>query len=208
MNYDFQSNWDRIVLPLIALPVVQKSIKKGIQSWIKSQGSEDRQKYRKGESPASYSRTDGWMMAIDEYKETLKGHLISTGFIKEYEEKEHVYTDAELADDASIEDEFGTEAFQQYCDQTDKALEPFIIHYGNTSLRAYQMFGACHWWNPTFSLTLAKLIYPGETWIVKRGKEHTTVVNKNKTLVFDILYFDLADPTLGGATALTTSTDN
>ena len=77
-----------------------------------------------------------------------------------------------------------------------------IKHHEKTSLRAYQLFGACHWWNPTFSLALAKLIYPNEKWNILRGNCHTTIVNKDATLVFDILYFDELDVSLGGSNAI------
>ena len=64
------------------------------------------------------------------------------------------------------------------------------------------MIGACHWWNPTFSLTLAKLVYPNEKWKIKKGFYHTTVVNLNESLVFDILYFDENEEMKGGTLAL------
>jgi hypothetical protein len=186
------------VLPLISLPIVQKSIKKGIQSWIKSQGGDCSEEYCKGKPPADYQRGDGWAEDLENFKEGIAKDLISTGFLKEYETK--------LDSDGFIDEDLDSEEFWKYCEYRDAALEPFVKYYEKTSLRAYQMYGACHWWNPTFCLTLAKLIYPTETWLVQRGKEHTTVVNKNKTLVFDILYFDPADPTLGGANALAKST--
>jgi hypothetical protein len=56
--------------------------------------------------------------------------------------------------------------------------------------------------SPTFGLTLAKIIYPNEKWIVKKGFHHTTIVNKNETLVFDILYFDENDEMKGGKLAI------
>lgn len=64
------------------------------------------------------------------------------------------------------------------------------------------MFGACHWWNPTFGLTLAKIIYPNEKWIIKSSDYHTTIVNKSENLVFDILYFDENDEMKGGKKAI------
>ena len=73
---------------------------------------------------------------------------------------------------------------------------------GTDAIRAYQIFGACHWWNSTFSLTLAKIVYPNEMWKIKKGVYHTTVVNSNETLVFDILYFNENEETKGGSLAL------
>jgi hypothetical protein len=34
MNYDFKTNWNDIILPLLSLHKVKKSIKKGITSYI------------------------------------------------------------------------------------------------------------------------------------------------------------------------------
>jgi len=51
-------------------------------------------------------------------------------------------------------------------------------------------------------LALAKLIYPNEKWNILRGNCHTTIVNKDTTLVFDILYFDELDVSLGGSNAI------
>jgi hypothetical protein len=78
-------------------------------------------------------------------------------------------------------------------------------YHKKTSLRAYQLFGACHWWNPTFCLTLAKIIYPNENWKTKKGFYHTTILNLDESLVFDILYFDQNDETKGGNLSITES---
>jgi hypothetical protein len=91
-------------------------------------------------------------------------------------------------------------------DYKDGVLEPFIKHYESTAMGAYQMFGACHWWNLTFCLTLAQIIYPNEKWRVRIGHDHTTVTNQDQSLVFDILYFDETDDSRGGQKALLDST--
>ena len=67
----------------------------------------------------------------------------------------------------------------------------------------YCCYGACHWYNPTFCLELAKLVMPEIDWQTLRGSKHTTITNKDETLVFDILYFDNNDTeTFGGKKAL------
>ena len=105
-------------------------------------------------------------------------------------------------DNGEIDDYFDSSDYNKYLNYKNEILKPFIKHHEKTSLRAYQMFGACHWWNPTFGLTLAKLIYPNENWIIKSSDYHTTIVNKSETLVFDILYFDENDETKGGKKAI------
>jgi len=46
---------------------------------------------------------------------------------------------------------------------------------------SYCLIGGCHWLNPTFCLTLAKIIMPKERWKIKRSDYHTTVVNSDDT---------------------------
>ena len=92
--------------------------------------------------------------------------------------------------------------FIKYTNYKNQIIKQFIKYHENTCLRGYQMIGACHWWNPTFSLTLAKLVYPNEKWKIKKGFHHTTIVNSNETLVFDILYFDENEEMKGGTLAL------
>ena len=82
-------------------------------------------------------------------------------------------------------------------------------------LKNYVLEGGCHWINPTFGLTLARLVEPGENWIIKRSNIHTSIFNKNYSKCFDILAWafsederlerytlkeevDGKDPTMGG----------
>ena len=195
MNYDFKSNWNDIVLPLLDLPIVKKSIKKGITDYINDGNCYDEITYDSNQCPANYERGDGWDCYIDEYKEKLIEKLIATGMLKEDKN--------EPKDEEDFDEYFnGSDKYEEYCIYVDKVLNPFLKYHEKTSLRAYQMFGACHWWNPTFCLTLAKLIYPNEKWIIKKGFYHTTVVNFKETLVFDILYFNENDITFGGEFAI------
>ena len=188
MNYNFKENWSDIIVPLLSLPQVKKSIKKGIQLWIKDQNCHVGEKYESVRCPASYQTSDGWCTYLDEYKETITEKLLQSGFLKT--------DDTEQLED---DDDYYNEEYEIY---KHKILEPFIKHHCTTSLRSYQMFGACHWWNPTFCLTLAKIIYPNEKWQIRKGVDHTTIVNLNMTLVFDILYFNETDNTFGGKEAI------
>ena len=56
-------------------------------------------------------------------------------------------------------------------------------------LETYYVSGACHTYNAVFGLALARMVEPDEIWKVRRGTTHTTVVNKDHTKVFDILYW-------------------
>jgi hypothetical protein len=184
MNYDFKTNWNDVILPLLSHQLIKKSIKKGITNFIKD-GQSFEEKYDCNKCPAEYSSNDGWFTYIVEFEDNLANKLMKTGFIKE----EPIFE----------EDDCESEEYEEY---KDKILEPFVKHHKKTSLRAYQMFGACHWWNPTFCLTLAKIIYPNEKWNILKGHYHTTVINNEETLIFDILYFDENDDTNGGQNAI------
>jgi hypothetical protein len=193
MNYDFKTNWNDIILPLLSHPSIKQSIKKGINNFIKD-GKSYIKEYDSKKCPAEYSSNDGWFTYIEDYKESLSNKLIETGFLKQ----------APILEEDDDPDE--NQEYIEYENYKETMLEPFIKHHEKTSLRAYQIFGACHWWNPTFSLSLAKLIYSNEKWKVISGEYHTTIVNANNTLVFDILYFDENDDTRGGKKAIEEAT--
>jgi hypothetical protein len=194
MNYDFKINWDTIVLPLLSHPTIKKNIKKGIQNYIKDGNCYKGTEYNPDKCPASYGRGDSWNTYISDYEEHLVEKLLETCILKKDENKP-------LNED-EFDDYLDSENFEKYSEYKNIILKPFIKYHEITSLRAYQMFGACHWWNPTFSLSLAKLIYPNEKWFVKSGEHHTTIVNSDEKLVFDILYFNEKDETKGGKEAI------
>ena len=196
MNYDFKENWNDVILPLLSLPKVKKSTKKGIIAFINDGNCFEDTFYDPDKCPAFYERGDGWAVYMDEYEEKLAEKLLKTCILKK-DENEPLTND-----NGEIDEYFGTPTYDKYLNYKNHIIKPFIKHHEKTSLRAYQMFGACHWWNPTFGLTLAKIIYPDEKWIVKKGVYHTTIVNKTETLVFDILYFDENDETKGGKLAI------
>lgn len=196
MNYDFKTNWNDVILPLLSLPKVKKSIKKGIISYINDGNCYEDIIYNPNKCPAFYERGDGWAVYIDDYEEKLTEKLLETGFLKK-DENEPLTND-----NGEFDDYLESDNYIIYENYKQELIKPFIKYHEKTSLRAYQMFGACHWWKPTFGLTLAKIIYPNEKWVVKRGEYHTTIVNKNATLVFDILYFDENDEMKGGKQAI------
>jgi len=88
----------------------------------------------------------------------------------------------------------------EYRKYLEPLLKPYLANYEKTHMDAYRPFGNCHWLNPTFGLTLANIVMPNETWSVRSSSYHTTIVNDNNTKIFDILYFDENDKTLGGPT--------
>lgn len=194
MNSDFKLNWYDIILPLLSLPKVKKSIKQGIIDWIESDNCYVGTVYDTTKCPASYGK---WW-DDEEYKEKIEDKLLLSGYLKP--------DINQPTDENELDDYWGSPLCEKYMKYKDQVLKPFIKYHERTELRSYQMFGACHWWNPTFGLTLAQIIYPNETWRIRVSKVHTTVTNKDNSLVFDILYFDEKDDTKGGKKALSDST--
>ena len=80
MNYDFKENWDDVILPLLSHPSIKKSIKKGINSFLKEFDIES--DYNQNNCPAEYSTNDSWINYIDEYEEKLIDKFLKTGVIK------------------------------------------------------------------------------------------------------------------------------
>ena len=73
--------------------------------------------------------------------------------------------------------------------QVTGILKPYMDHFERTNIAAYQCFSACFFWNTTFGITLARIVDPNERWRVLMSDWHATVVNHDRTKVFDILYY-------------------
>ena len=81
MNYDFKTNWNDVVLPLLSMPSIKKSIKKGITKFINDGQSDEI--YDSKKCPASYSSNDSWYTHLEDFKEKLTNTLTETGFLKQ-----------------------------------------------------------------------------------------------------------------------------
>ena len=71
MNYDFKANWNDIIVPLLSLPKVKRSVKRGIIKFIESGNGWMNERYDSKRCPASYGRGDGWSMDLEEFENTL-----------------------------------------------------------------------------------------------------------------------------------------
>ena len=200
MNYDFKTNWNDIILPLLNLSQVKKSIKQGINSYL-SNFKNTNIKYINNSCPASYSSNDSWCQILTDFKDNLTEKLLISGYLKSdiNEPKSDNYID--------FDEYYNNEnpLFLEYENYKNNILKPFIEHFEKTNIHAYQLRGGCHWWNPTFCLTLAKIIYPNEKWLIQSNLKHTTITNIDKSMVFDILYYDQNDTSFGGEKALSDS---
>jgi hypothetical protein len=79
-------------------------------------------------------------------------------------------------------------------------------HFERTNIAAYRCMSACFYWNTTFGWLIARLVEPREKWRVLKNAWHATVVNEDRSKLFDILYWDPADVSRGGAFAISEAT--
>lgn len=192
MNYDFYSNW-HLIQPHLKKPLLIEAINKGIRSY----------------------RGDGWSM--EDGPPSSMGYLADNPDVREREREEFMkdnpdkipqeYKDLEAQQDRLHPDDIDDDQEQWFELQSQKEciIDDLIPVPSEDEYGYYVMSGACHWWNPTFSLTLAGLMFPDEQWEVLSSNVHTTVVNKEKSRVFDILYYEHqcpGDVTLGGIKAI------
>ena len=188
-NYNFKENWYEVIVPLLNTPKVKTAIKKGILGYMNNERCECTPKiksfkWEKNSSPSDYSSrsSDREMDWENELIDTLERHNMIKHFPWDnYDEEKQKNTNPELE-------------YEEYREEyLNPILEPFINNYKKTHMDSYCLWGGCHWWNPTFCLTLAKIIMPNEEWRTKSSEYHTTIVNSDNTKIFDILYFDETD---------------
>jgi hypothetical protein len=205
VNYDFEANWRINVVPHLDNPLVRQALKDGINGYLTCFPRNE--KYKHNTCYANYSSMD--------YYATLmmrKGEI----YMKELEDENRLprkYLNLKNSINEDNADEIG----YLLLEMEDKIQRP-LYKWENIKydLETYVVCGASHFMAPTFGLTLARLVEPQEEWRIRAGKEHTTVINKNNTKVFDINYWFLDgrlenymfgddikkhDPTLGGKEA-------
>ena len=207
INYNFNEHWYDIIVPLLNTTKVKNAIKKGILGYMNRSCNPD-VKFKSyqniydylnnihgkyylniNSSPSDYSSC---ITEIEvEWENNLLEKLEDSGVIKpfpwdNYDDYKKSVTNPELE-------------YEIYrTEYLDPILEPYVNHYKKTHIDSYCLIGGCHWWNPTFGLTLARIVLPNEKWKVRSSEYHTTIVNEEETKIFDILYYIKDDDTFGG----------
>ena len=216
MNYDFATNWETTIMPLLNNEELQTAIKKGIQSYLrmerkicKKNGGDTSKidKYCKNKLPVFYSKDIGqYEMREDDYIFDLEYDLIEKGVLKEdkFAPNRNDYID-DCEHENALEIYYTTNDWVKYEKYKQKILKPYREEWRKTNFQSYCLFGGCYWWNKTFGLTLAKLVMPNEKWCCIESDIHLTITNENKSKVFDILYYKYHD-TFGGNEALADAT--
>ncbi len=114
----------------------------------------------------------------------------------------------DFLDSEKVDDTIDVDAGYKYLCKRQDGLSPYFTWaQRKNDIDSYLLYGACRWWAPSFEITLAR-----------EGRNHATVINKDNTKVFDLLYwgldgrveehmfgdiipFPLRDETLGGRAA-------
>lgn len=187
INYDFGKNWKSKIVPFLDHPDIKKACREGIER------SREIYHYNGSDAcnpiPAYHSFNDGYSQFMERKRDILYKKLKRKGKIPQkllnLEKKYKSYErDEEKSDD---------EICDAYCDfdlEKSYFLEKYFTWYNvRYDIESYCISGACHAWAPTFELTLAKLVEPNEEWRVLRNHMHSTVINKDDTKVFDLIYW-------------------
>lgn len=213
INYDFGRKWHTDVVPHLDNPLIQKAIKRGVNNYLSMFPTTKR--YKPNTAPASYSSNDCYVMLTNEkwkymYRALKENNMVPKKIIKLKKKLSEL-------DDEEYNDLMVNGGQQVYDTIYALQKEYFTWEMIKDDLETYYLSGACFWWAPTFELELAELVEPNEKWSVVGSAIHATVMNKERTKVFDLLYwaadwrrmrnylfgeeFDDDDPTLGGKMA-------
>ena len=188
-NYDFAKNWKTKIVPHLDKPKVKKAYTEGVNDYLSTFPSNE--KYKPNTPPADYSSNDWYCMLMERRgKIKLKELKANNQLPQEYWDiKDEIQFMHDVDEDL---DEEIDELFNKKMELKEKILKPYFtwdkIKY---DLESYFLSGSCHWISQTFELTLAKLVEQNEEWRVQVGEEHSTVINRNNTKVFDLLYWGL-----------------
>ena len=172
INYDFGANWKSKIVPHLDNPKIKKALRTGINDYLLNFPGND--KYKKNTCPAKYSSNDGYCMLMDR-----KGEM----YIEE------------LAKNNKLPKKYlNLKNNKDYCMELffmEEDIKKPLYQWKNIKydLESYFLSGSCYSYAPTFELTLAKLVEPNEKWMVRVGENHATVINKEETKIFDLLYW-------------------
>lgn len=202
VNYDFGAKWNN-VKPFLEHPDVLKAIANGVNRYCAAFPHVT--VYKPNTPMGKYSSCDHYVMLMDRKKENLLAELRRKNELPER------YVELSAKQETTVSEDLECVRLRE---EITKPLRDWqnIKH----DIESYVMLRACHWVAPTFMLTLARLVEPEESWLVRTGENHTTVINRAGTKIFDLVYWSLDgrlehhifgdtvrvnDPTMGGKLA-------
>ena len=176
-------------MPLLKTKTMKRAIARGLKDVIKN--SKWKHTYDVNEFPINYPCLgDSHATYYDHMQENILSDLRAKGVEIPPGPNEH--------DDIYESNNFDEDC-NEHWKQLELIIEPYKKEYMENDYAAYVPHHACHWWNPTFGLTLAKLIHPEIKWKVFMGEWHTTVwgIIPGGEMHFDIMMYDPAKDDLG-----------
>jgi hypothetical protein len=166
VNYDFASNWDSCIVPVLFRPDVQDAIEEGVNGYIDvvesdkmsdTSGSYCYSLYKQKTAPASYSTSSYYSRTVSrlceiEMTKLKKEKKIPAEYLTLKQRHSH-------AKDPCVMDDLAKQIY-------DMKFDIILAHVRSwdnikTQLLSYVLLYACHWYNPSFMLTLAKIVEPG-----------------------------------------------
>lgn len=204
-NFDFKENWGEIYKRL-DYHTIKCIIKSSIKKYLRDFNTNI--KYDKNQFPFHYSSRNYDVIITDEEKDKLRERLTVDGTIEKdlkFPNYEKILkkcrndkNKADLIFDEKYEKYLVSHQFYKYQKYCDKIMSPYINEMMKNNYKSYCFRGGCHYWNNTFCLKMATYIDPKEKWEVVSNHLHTTVVNKSRTKVFDILMYNENTEDFGG----------
>jgi hypothetical protein len=182
MNFDFGKYWDTRIVPLLSTPAIKMCITRAIKQYLKYENPG--KKYDKKHAPAWYIlENDDYKKAYTEYETNITADLMAAGQIREKNDEESI---------------------DHYNIYIKRILQPYFEHFERTNMAAYRCNkSASFYWNTSVALQLAYLLEPNENWFVVVGNGwYATIINKTKTKMFDMFYYNENDASRGALAAL------
>jgi hypothetical protein len=190
INYDFKNKWITDCVPHLTNPIIQKEIEIGVNDYLSDCGILDHTgpfcRYKPNTRPCNYSQSSEYF--DDKIDEEIMQDLMDTGEIPEIVEEEYMdlWRKLELMD----ENEESSDLYLKICEMRWSLVEPHkTLEITKMNIETYFIHRACHSWNSTFGITLARLCEPNENWEILSGQCHTTVINNQRTKLFDVYGF-------------------
>lgn len=235
-NFNFKVNWEKLCMPLMRTEQIQKEIKKGVRGYMKNrqisfiydykltdeekrlensnkkeykkiiqekknENSFNYKEFIKYDYPLKYAQGD----TICDINEEIEQRIIV--LLTEHNILKKDTNEPTDCIDEIMEEYLCSDHYAEYQKYKYNVIEPYVNAEYDKDYRYYCLWGGCHWYNPTFGITLARMVMPHIKWKLIVGDFHTTVVSEDEILVFDILYYDENDvDTFGGKHAISDAT--
>ena len=206
MNYNFKANWDQFIIPHLENPKLLRAIRRGVNAYLDNENKTER--YTNSRAPASYMSLDCFYNELEDVKEQYFYEQKENGLLDERLVKLEQQIDIYIQQNGENDDDELSNLYEQVFEIENEIFDneyKFTKPSLKNNIISYQFYSACHWWNSTFGITLARIVQPEIKWKVQRSKKHTTVISIDRQFVFDILYYDEDDVSLGGANAISSS---